>query len=163
MPDNDRQEAIKVVTSRFGELEAPAERVVYMPNGMIGFPQFHRFLPIQHREGSPFFWLQCLDEPELAFVVVSPIHFDPKYQVTLGAAETKLLKVEDPAQIQVWAVVTIPHGQPDKMTANLKAPVVINMANRLGAQMILEDPRYSLRAPLANPAAMAQSDDEATV
>ncbi len=149
MPADASQKPLKIKTTRFGQIEVPPENVVTMPHGMIGFPNYHRYLPIQHREGSPFFWLQCLDEPSLAFVVVSPIHFDPQYQLALGQTETKLLQVEDPKQLQVWVVVTIPHGQPDKMTANLKAPVVINLANRLGMQVILDNPAYSLRHPLA--------------
>lgn len=81
----------------------------------------------------------------MAFVVANPLVFDLKYQISLSNNDTRLLQVKDVKDIQVWAVVTIPHGQPDKMTANLKAPVVVNLANRLGAQIILENPDYSVR------------------
>ena len=149
MPEESPKTSVKVVTSRFGEIEIPEENVIHMPHGMIGFPQFHRYALIRHQKDSPFFWLQALDNPDLAFVTVNPVNFDPAYQLTLGSAEAKLLKADDPTQVQVWVVVTIPHGSPEKMTANLKAPVVINLINRLAAQVIQEEPRYSVRHSLA--------------
>jgi flagellar assembly factor FliW len=148
MPERDNQALLKVNTSRFGEIEIPVEQVVTMPNGVIGFPHLHRYVFIKHREGSPFHWLQSLEEPSLAFVVMNPLIFDPQYEFTLGKAETKLLELDDPEQIQVWVLVTIPHGAPERMTANLKAPLVVNLATGLAAQVILEDPRFPLRHPI---------------
>ncbi len=152
MPETNPQAKLTVRSSRFGEVEVSAERVITLPQGMIGFPQLRRYVLIRHRDDSPFFWFQSLEAAELAFVVVNPLLFDPQYKFTLSNAETKLLGVEDPAQIQVWVVVTIPAGKPDRMTANLKAPLVINLANRLAAQIILDDAKYSVRQPLPSPA-----------
>jgi flagellar assembly factor FliW len=141
-------QTIKVATSRFGEVEVPLEQVLTLSHGMVGFPHLARYLLLKHREGSPFHWLQSVDSPDLAFVVMNPLLFEPTYEITLGPAETKLLEISDPKQIQVWVVVTIPHGVPENMTANLKAPLVVNLANRKAAQVILEDPKYPLRHPL---------------
>jgi flagellar assembly factor FliW len=33
-------------------------------------------------------------------------------------------------------------------TANLKAPIFVNLRNRKGVQIIFDDPRYSTRFPL---------------
>ncbi|MFH1058691.1 MAG: flagellar assembly protein FliW [Pseudomonadota bacterium] len=148
MSETAAQQTVKLATTRFGEVEVPADRVLHLAHGMVGFPTLHRYTLLQHREGSPFHWLQSLDNPDLAFVVANPLVFDPTYQVVLGNAETQLLQVSDPGQIQVWVVVTIPHGSPDKLTANLKAPLVINLENRQAAQVILDDPRYPVRQAL---------------
>jgi flagellar assembly factor FliW len=145
MPENLQPSPLKVNTSRFGEISVSAEQVITLPHGMVGFPDYRLFVLVQHRPDSPFHWLQSLDQPDLAFVVANPLIFDLKYQVSLSNSDTGLLKVNDPKDLQIWAVITIPHGRPDKMTANLKAPVVINLANRLGAQIILEKPEYSVR------------------
>jgi flagellar assembly factor FliW len=149
MPEPGGQEMLQVRSTRFGEVEVPREMVINFPQGMIGFPALRRYVLIRHREGSPFHWLQALESEDLAFVVVNPLLFDPGYKLTLGGAESRLLAADDPSQLQVWVVVTIPAGHPDKMTANLKAPVVINSANRQAAQVILEDPRYTVRHPLS--------------
>lgn len=148
MPETDAQATLKVKSTRFGEMEVPADRVITLPQGMIGFPQLRRYVLIRHSDESPFFWLQSLEAAELAFVMVNPLLFDPSYKFTLGNSETKLLGVEDPSQIQVWVVITIPAGKPDQMTANLKAPLVINSVNRQAAQIILDDAKYSVRHPL---------------
>lgn len=146
--NSNPQEQLVIKTSRFGELTIPGDKVLDMPQGMVGFPQQHRWVMLKHGENSPFQWLQSVDAPELAFVLVTPLVFDPKYHFELGKTETALLKVDDPGQLQVWVVVNIPHGQPKAMTGNLKAPVVINLANRMAAQVILEAD-YSLRQALS--------------
>jgi flagellar assembly factor FliW len=148
MPDREQQAMLRVKTSRFGEIEVAADQIITMPNGVVGFSHLRSYVLLKHREGSPFHWLQSLEEPSLAFVVMSPLLFDPQYEFTLGKAETELLRVENPEQIQVWVLVTIPHGAPERMTANMKAPVVINLATGLAAQVILDDPRYPLRQPI---------------
>ncbi len=148
MPENPVQAEQKVQTTRFGEIEVPEAQVLSLPLGMVGFPRLSRYAILEHRPGSPFHWLQCLERPDLAFVIMDPLVFDPDYHLALGDNEAKLLQVGDPRHIQVWVVVTIPQGSPEAMTANFKAPVVVNLQNRLAAQIILEDPRWSVRQPL---------------
>lgn len=139
---------IKVSTARFGEISVPAENVLIMPLGMIGFPGLQRFALIRHRDNSPFHWLQSLDAPEVAFVIVSPLLFDTKYNIQLGESEMRLLKMTAPEQAHILVVVNVPHGHPEKMTGNLRAPVIINFEERLAAQIVLEHTEYELRCPL---------------
>jgi flagellar assembly factor FliW len=148
MPEKHVQADVKVQTSRFGEIEVQANKVITLPHGMVGFPRLNRYVLLEHRPGSPFHWLQSVDRPDLAFVITDPLLFDPTYQLTLGDNEANLLQVTDPRDVQIWVVVSIPQGSPEGMTANFKAPLVINLKNRLAAQIILEDPRWSLRQPL---------------
>ena len=139
---------LKVQTSRFGEISVPAEDVLNMPLGMVGFPGLRRFVLIRHRDNSPFQWLQSIDAADIAFVVVSPLMFDRQYNINIGSAEMKLLELNSPEKAQIMVVVNIPHGQPEKMTANLRAPVVINVDNRLATQIVMENSDYDLRHPL---------------
>lgn len=149
MTDANSSNLCQVETTRFGVVDVEPERMVELPQGMVGFPHHTKYCLVQHRPDSPLHWLQSMERPDLAFVVVNPLIFDQQYNVALGRTESELLKIEDPSQIQVWVVVTIPPGHPEKMTANLKAPVIINLVNRQGAQAILDDPNLSLRQPLA--------------
>lgn len=145
MPESSQQPTLKVNTSRFGQIEIAAQQVLTLPQGMVGFPILTRYAILQHRPGSPFHWLQSLEKPELAFVVMNPLVFDPEYNLALPDADARRLQINDPAQVQVWVVVNIPHGEPEKMTANFKAPLVVNLEKRLAAQVIMDDPRYPLR------------------
>ena len=143
-----RKDILKINTSRFGEVEVKPAQVVNLPLGMVGFPQLNKYILFQHRPDSPFFWLQSMDRPDLAFVLVNPLLFEPSYQITMSGSDRKLLEIEDTKDIQVWVVVTIPHGSPESLTANLKAPVVLNVAKRLMAQIILENSDYPLKRPI---------------
>ncbi|MBI4798794.1 MAG: flagellar assembly protein FliW [Desulfarculus sp.] len=148
MPEKQGQASLTMETTRFGQIEVPDERVITLPHGMVGFPRLTRYVILEHRPGSPFHWLQSLDRGDLAFVIMDPLVFDPHYQLALGDNDAKLLQVGDVRHIQVWVVVTIPQGTPENMTANFKAPLVINLQSRLAAQIILEDPRWSVRQSL---------------
>ena len=77
---------MKVNTTRFGTLTLEEEKIIDMPSGMLGFPDKRRFVILNHREDSPFFWYQSVDDPDLAFVITSPFLFHPEYDVDLTEA-----------------------------------------------------------------------------
>ena len=77
---------MKVETTRFGTVKVPEEKVISMSHGMLGFADKKRFCIIQHKEESPLFWYQSLDDPALAFVITNPWLFKPDYEVDLDAA-----------------------------------------------------------------------------
>lgn len=155
----DQPQSLTVSTTRFGEITVPSAQVINLPHGMVGLAEQRRYALIRHQPQSAFYWLQSLDRPDLAFVLANPVLFKPDYNITLSGSHVKLLEVSDPNQIQVWVVVTIPRGNPRQMTANLKAPVVINLVNRRGAQIIMDDPSYSLRYPLGEGPSPEQGKD----
>src|SRR5687768_17196482 len=74
---------IQIESSRFGTLVVEDERVITFPNGLLGFPDHKRFALIQTGEENYFFWLQSVDEPNLAFVVTDPSIFFKGYEVPL--------------------------------------------------------------------------------
>ena len=141
-------EPIIIKTTRFGELLFSPEQTVSLPLGMVGLAELRNYVLFQHRADSPFYWLQSIERPDLAFVLVNPLLFEPNYQVTIAKSDRDLLDIKNPKTIQIWVVVTIPHGSPQKMTANLKAPVVLNIENRKMAQIILENAAYEVKHPI---------------
>ena len=135
---------IKVKTTRFGEIEVKQEDLIELPSGLIGFPELKRYVLLDHDKDSPFKWLQSLDDGAIAFVLVNPLLFKPDYTVEVTEAEvTDLdLKNEDDAVISV--IITIP-SNPQNMTANLKAPLVFNLKNRRGKQLVVSSSVYTTR------------------
>jgi len=138
------REVVEVHSTRFGAFAVPADRVLWFAEGLVGFPDYHRFVIMEHTRPGPLRWLLCLDEPELAFAVVDPAEFFPDYRVDargcLGCAPDE--------DVVVFAIVTIPRAYPGGMSANLMAPVVVNVGTRAARQMILDDGAYSTRHPL---------------
>ena len=138
VPRASDPEVISVRSSRFGELEVPADRVLHFPQGLIGFPKARRFVILDHRPGSPFKWMLCLEQPDLAFAVAEPARMVPDYEAPLALAARTL--GTDPADVALFVIVTIP-PDPTAMTVNLMAPVVVDVRTRRSRQLVLEDGR----------------------
>ena len=135
---------MKVQTSRFGEIEVEVADVISLPEGLIGFPELMRYVLLDHDTDSPFKWLQSIDDGSMAFVVLSPLTFRPDYTVEVTEEEIGVLLLENPEDAVISVIVTIPMD-PKKMSANLKAPLVFNLKNRTGKQVIVKDPQYQTK------------------
>lgn len=136
---------MKIQTSRFGELEVDDSRIITFPKGLLGFAKYTHFALIQPSEESVFFWLQCTQRTELAFVVVDPSIFLSDYRVQLKGEELGIIELSDPKLAQVLVVVNKVAGM---LTANLQGPLVINSARCLGKQLVLSDKKHTTRHPL---------------
>jgi len=141
---------LQINTTRFGTLNIVEEKIVNMPSGIVGFPDKKQFIILQHKEGSPFFWYQSVDDPALAFVILSPFLFKPDYEVDLGYILEEMSWNGDIKNnhLELYVVVNIPKGSPEKMTANLIGPILINSKARQAVQMIISDSLYSHKYPL---------------
>jgi len=139
---------VKITTTRFGEIEVEDQAIISVPGGLIGFSDHERYMIIEHKPESPFFWFQAVDRSDLAFVIANPFIFKHDYDVQLNDAILDELGIEDQEDVAVYVIVTVPHGQPQGMTANLLGPLIINTKSKVVKQIILNDDRYSHRHPL---------------
>ena len=132
-------------TSRFGQLEVDENRLITFDEGILGFPDQHQYALIQTGEGSGFYWLQAVDNADLAFVVCDPRLFVADYQVPVKLDDLKIIDLTEPDTAQVFVIVNKVN---DLLTGNFQGPLVINVTNRHGRQLVLSDKRYSTRHPL---------------
>lgn len=141
---------MKIKTTRFGTITIEEEKIITMPFGMLGFPDVKRFVILQHKENSPFFWYQSVDDPMLAFVIMSPFLFKPDYKVDLENVLKEISWNEEEKQnnLELYVVVNIPKGAPDKMTANLIGPILINNKIYQAVQIVISDSHYTHKFPL---------------
>ncbi len=140
--------AVQIETTRFGNLEIDEREVISMVEPIIGFPHTNRFVLLEHKTKTgvtPFKWLQSVEDPALAFVLLPAQMVEPSYKITMTRDEASKLKIEDPSDAEVWTMLVIPPNEPKKMTANLKAPVVINPKAKLGKQVVLIESKYSTK------------------
>lgn len=135
---------IKVKTTRFGEIEVKEKDILELPAGLIGFPELKRYVVMDHDKESPFKWLQSLDDGAIAFVLINPLLFKPDYTVEVSEAEVANLDIQDEKDAVISVIVTMP-SNPQNMTANLKAPLIFNLKNRRGKQVILNTQEYNTR------------------
>ncbi|MDI6869873.1 MAG: flagellar assembly protein FliW [Bacillota bacterium] len=138
---------MEVKSTRFGQFEVAEEKVLRFPDGLLGFEHCKRFVILEHDPETPFKWLQSVDDPDLAFVIISPAEFMPEYSVELGRDDVVKLGLKDADDAAVYVLVVIPED-PSAMTANLQGPLVLNAERRLGRQVVLADGRYRTRHPI---------------
>lgn len=138
---------MKISTTRFGEIEVAPEEIVEFSEGLLGFEDAHRFVILNTQDGGPFRWLQCLDQGDLAFVIIEPLQFMYAYDLEISDADVEFLGVKAVEDLVLYAIVTIPDN-PRDMTANLQGPLVINVKTRRGRQIISNNPAHSLKTSI---------------
>lgn len=136
---------MEIETSRFGRLTLDDERVMTFPKGLLGFPEYTRYALIQTSEENYFFWLQCVDNPSLAFVVTDPTTFFKDYTVPMKDEMRADLGLEDVAHGQVFVIC---NKVDEWLTGNLLGPIVVNAQNRLAQQVVLTEKKWTTRQPL---------------
>ncbi len=136
-----------IETGRFGQITVGDDEKVLIPQGILGFPEYQRFCLVDPGDDTLIVWLQCLDNREIAFPLLEPKIFRPDYAARLSAAELRELKLENVNQSAVFSVLTIPEDI-TQMTANLKAPLVINLKERLAKQVVLQENEYSIKSEM---------------
>ena len=136
---------MEIETTRFGTLSVEDERIITFPNGLLGFPDHTRFALIQTGEENYFFWLQAVEDPNLAFVVTDPGIFFKEYHVPVRD-ETRLeLHLTDDGDAQCFVIC---NKVGDWLTGNLLGPILVNAQNRLAQQVVLTEKKYTTRQPL---------------
>jgi flagellar assembly factor FliW len=133
-----------VETTRFGSITVAENDIVTFPEGMLGFSKINEYVLVERVDDSLFLWLQALKKPSVAFPLLEPQIFERNYHVDLEDEDRKTLQLDSLKVARIFAIVTIP-SDPTKMTANLKAPIVINVKNRLAKQVILHEADYPIR------------------
>ncbi|MEW5945502.1 MAG: flagellar assembly protein FliW [bacterium] len=135
---------MKVVASRFGELEVREEEIFTAVRTLPGFPNSSRYFFIERRNIAPFRWMQSADEPDLTFVVVEPDKFFHDYEPRVGAFDLEEIGLGRGEQPFVLVIVVLPEDL-TKMTANLKGPLMFNLKERKFKQAFIETEKYTVR------------------
>ena len=121
--------------------------VIELVQPMPGFPTARQFALVQLDDDGMLCQLQSVEEPDLGFLVVSPLPFFPDYAPEVADEVVDELGIESAEDVIVLLVVNAGDSL-ERTTANLLAPVVLNTANRRARQVILEDPELPIAAPL---------------
>ena len=121
-------------TSRFGSLEVAEDKLIEFPAGLLGFPDVKRYVLLDYEE-TPVKWLQAIDDPHVAFIVMDPTLLVQDYVINLDVAMRQALELETEEDLAVLAIVRVEEG---KVLANLKGPLLFNSRLKIGLQAVLE-------------------------
>jgi flagellar assembly factor FliW len=147
-PPRPQAPVIHINSLALGQVSVSEDQIITFPSGLPGFPNFRRYALVPNHLKGPFYCLQCVDNPSLAFVVTVPAVLVPDYSPKNGASDLKDLQAASLNDLQILVTLTIPPGRPEGTTANLMSPLLINPARGLGKQVIIDKPQYSHQYPV---------------
>lgn len=134
-------EDVTIPTTRFGEISVVAEKIITFPKGLLGFEHCRRYCLIADEQTAPLVYMQSLEDPALAFVVVDPRVFYPDYKVEIDPNEIADLEVDDVNDITTWVVVTVPEDI-TRLSVNLQGPLLLNTRSNRAKQVVLTRSPY---------------------
>ena len=136
-----------IPTSRFGNVDLSQADIINFPEGLLGFVNLRRFVLLDDPNDEIFAWLQSCEMPEVAFPVLEPELFAADYKINISKTDMEALKLKSMERVRFFSIITIPEDA-TQMTANLKAPIVINVADRQARQCVLQDNDLAIREPI---------------
>jgi flagellar assembly factor FliW len=136
---------MQVNTARFGPIEVEEDKIIHIPEGLVGFKKYSRFVIINVEKYRPFLWLQSLDDGSLCFVMADPWQFFADYAPELPDDDVEYLEIDNPTVVAIYTLISF-DGNFSNMKFNLLAPLCINHKTSKGRQVILNNGSYTVAA-----------------
>jgi flagellar assembly factor FliW len=136
---------MKINTKYHGEVEV--EEILTFEKGIPGFMDEKQFALLALSDDESYFVLQSVSTPGLAFVLTNPFHLMKEYDFQLEDATVEELNLESEKDVAVYSILTV-QDPFEKTTANLQAPIIINLKNRKAKQVILHNEQYKTKHPI---------------
>lgn len=139
---------MRLRTRHFDIIEFMEESIIKFPEGLLGFEDLRSYIIIKNDNPEvPFDWLQSIENPDLAFVITDPFLFLGNYEFELGDKDVEELKINTKNDIKIYNIVVV--GKDIKeSTMNLRGPIIINIQEKIGKQIVLDTDKYSLKHEL---------------
>lgn len=138
---------VNLSTNNFGNLSIEKENIITFEQGLLGFEELKQFAIIDVEECLPFEWLVSVEDPIVAFPILNPTLFFSDYKPSLSKDDLVLLDIKKEKDVEMFCIVTL-GKKPEDVTLNLKGPILINMKNKIGKQVVLTEDYYSLNQQL---------------
>ncbi|MHC2069688.1 flagellar assembly protein FliW [Bremerella sp. T1] len=127
---------MEVQTTRFGKLDIRQDEIITFAGGLIGFDTHTKWAILADESNESVGWLQSMEDPGLAFAVVSPRRYIPSYKVRISPEQANSLKIDAGMETFVLVIVS---RESSLVTVNLRAPLLINLSLQVGRQVITTD------------------------
>jgi flagellar assembly factor FliW len=135
---------MKFVTSRFGEIDFKESEVILLPKGVLGFSQLTKYVVLEKKEFALFKWLQSIEDPNVAFVIIDPLKIFPNYKLEINEIELEELDYTNFSDLVTYVIITVPQDV-SSASANLLGPLVINPKKRLAKQAVMSNSPYTTK------------------
>ncbi|HEY4135703.1 MAG TPA: flagellar assembly protein FliW [Alphaproteobacteria bacterium] len=139
-----------VVESRFGTLAIGEHAMLSMPQGLLGFGDYHDFALAELPEGKypQFRVLQCLSDQNLAFLV-APLSADNQAIEPADIEEACRGLGIAMADLALMLIVTVRRDEDGAhVSVNLRAPVFVDTRQHFARQFVMPNSKYPVRHSL---------------
>ncbi len=135
-----------IETSRFGKVSYSQKDILFFPRGIPAFENNHNWLLVGSNTNA-IKWLQNIENTSLALPVTSPDAVKSDYNARIPDDDLSLISDEKVTQtdLALLIVVSIPEDAPWNMSANLRAPILINLKTHKAVQVIVLNEEYPIR------------------
>lgn len=127
--------------------------ILYFPHGLPGFEHARRFTVREPAELAPLVCLESLDIPRLRLWVAPVSALDARYSIEISPEDLKVLGLNERrkpvAEKDVVCLAILCVGADGELSANLLAPIVVNLRAHVALQAVRSDATYSHRHPIA--------------
>jgi len=146
-------------TTRLVSLPVAPSNIFHFPDGLPAFEYVHEFVLLCPPDIMPFFIMQALEPKDLTFVCIDPFLVCPGYSPVISEADVKALNLVRREEVFLFSVVTVRKNM-GEITANLQAPVVINIQTGIGRQILCLEKNHPVRYPLMNALSRLNEQDQ---
>ncbi len=130
-------------TRLFGEIKVKDEEVINFTKPILGFDDCRQYLLMESESIFPTFWLQSINDPNLAFPVISPYSVDENYSLKIEALDLDDIKLKSIDDALVLTLMVVPQTI-SSIRTNLRAPIIYNPEKKVAKQLILYDEKYPI-------------------
>ncbi|MGJ0906046.1 flagellar assembly protein FliW [Clostridium sporogenes] len=134
-------------TKYHGCIEYEEKDVIYFEKGIPGFEELKKFIIFPVKDNDVFSVFHSIEKEDMGIIVTSPFSIEKDYEIQLEEEQIKNLKLQDEKDTLVLNTVTL-NSDINKITANLRAPIVINIKEKIGEQIIINSDKYKVKHPL---------------
>lgn len=143
--NGQRGTQMEIEHPRLGKIHYLASDIINFPQGLPGYMHLKGYLLIRNEDTEPFVWLVSVEDPEVSFLMVNPLLFCPDYSPNITKRDLTELAIDSPQSLLMYSIVTLHSTDILQTTANLCGPILINLAKKIGKQLVLLDDRYSTK------------------
>ncbi|MBR6126399.1 flagellar assembly protein FliW [bacterium] len=139
---------MKFDTEKFGVIEFEQDRIFDFVLPILGFDELQKYILLDPSKDSLFKWLQSVEDPTLAFPVISVAALDFDYSIDLNDDVVNNLEITNTDSVLVMNITSIPQDNPRGTTINLLAPIIFNLDNQKAGQIVLSGSGYDISYPM---------------
>lgn len=133
-------------SARFGDITINDNSIIQFPGGLPGLEELEQYAIIRCEPTEPIQWLQSIEDTDISIPIINPFVIKKDYEIEVDDSELDYIGTRDEDNLLVMNVMVIP-DELEKMTVNLLAPLLINLKNMTGAQVMMDHKEYDISYP----------------